>query len=79
MSRTNRDRGNAAFAAVCAYLEEKGESDSIDTEGEQTVLADLLADLMHWAANTVSCACFGCALDSAMMNYEAEAGEENDR
>jgi hypothetical protein len=52
---------------------------SIEPEGEQTALVDLLADLMHWArvmGDDENGMDFDDALDTARMHVDAEIVEE---
>lgn len=67
---TNEQRANFAQDVMVRFIDSVG-----DTGDDQTNLADLLGDLMHWADQ------YGCdferALETSRFHYDAEISEEN--
>lgn len=70
---TNLQRAAWAEAALRAYSREKCES-RLFYDPKETVLSDMLCDLMH-LAHTLDCM-FDNMLASARMHYDAEIAEE---
>jgi hypothetical protein len=67
MDHTNSDRAERAASAVRAHRPD-------DPEDAEQSLADLLADLMHWADRDG--ADFSRAVERAERNYRAEKDTE---
>jgi len=68
---TNEDRAQWAENVMETFADETG----MDQETEpETILADLLCDLMHYAA-TLSEGIFEAALADARAHYEHEVGD----
>jgi hypothetical protein len=70
---TNKDRAGWAGMAVLEYATAKGSAGGL-YDPPETVLTDLLCDLMHYAsAKEID---FAACLDRARLHYDAELAEE---
>jgi hypothetical protein len=78
---TNADRALWGALAVAHFAGETGRAEDMRTDPE-TVIADLLADLMHWCdvqrsdSESLDAIGFDSALERARNYYEEEVSEE---